>query len=257
MKRILALALSVLMAFAALPFAAYAEETCTHEKYEWVYHGGENQTYDCTRDTVYRYKKCLSCSERISQDTTISVQTRHSFMLDRESSTAPDCNSTGIDCYRCAYCTVVKRETVPSLVHKWSEYYVNKVCFEDGTNTPGELIRFCDRCGKAETKTILNHTYFITEGKEASCFSAGITDVKYCNVCGTYSVAAEIPKLEHEDKNKDNKCDLCFSPIVFNGKFCGCICHNEKPFFQKIMPIIVFIWKLLGIDSCPCGTVHY
>jgi hypothetical protein len=112
-------------------------------------------------------------------------------------------------------------------------------------------------CGKAETKTILNHTYFITEGKEASCFSAGITDVKYCNVCGTYSVAAEIPKLEHEDKNKDNKCDLCFSPIVFNGKFCGCICHSEKPFFQKIMPIIVFIWKLLGIDSCPCGTVHY
>lgn len=257
MKRTIAFILSVLMAFSVLPFVAFAEGECAHENYYWSYHGGDKTAYDCTKDTVYRDKICADCGETLLENSTILVQASHSFVLDKENSVEPTCSKGGENAYTCQYCTVTTKVEVDPLVHKWGAYSVKTLCFENGSDKHGEYIRYCELCGKDDTKTIVDHSYFAHEGKAATCYNAGLTNSNYCVQCGTLSNSVEIPKLEHIDKNKDTKCDYCDSPTVDNGAFCGCLCHSEVAFFQMLLPLVTLIWKFLGIDSCECGKAHY
>lgn len=54
------------------------------------------------------------------------------------------------------------------------------------------------------------HTEAIDPAVDPTCTEKGLTEGKYCSVCGEVLVAQEeIPALGHEDANEDGSCDRC------------------------------------------------
>lgn len=278
MKRTLAIVLSAVMLFAALPLTAFAEASvCTHEKFTWIYKAPEGA--DCTKDdNIVRDKVCSDCGETIISDENVPVQKNHSLTLlplydengiiIAENYKAPTCIEPGMQAYECQFCKSRVEKTVPAKGHTYGEKVIHVRCFDPeelssqvGREEAGIYRYYCIEpdCDYFYEERINDHMHYGQEGKEPDCFTPGHTPYRYCLSCGSGSEVSEIPQLSHKDDDADGRCDLCFSNAREDGEFCSCICHSEKPFIQLIMPILKLIWKLLGIDNCygTCEAVHY
>lgn len=278
MKRTLAIMLSAVMLFTALPLTAFAEDgVCEHKNYTWNYIAPDGA--DCTADkNIVRDKVCLDCGEILIKAESIPLQEKHNlealpFFDDKgiiiaENYTAPTCTTSGKQVYVCRFCHKRVEIVIPAKGHTYGDKVIHVRCFDPDeissqvSRTEFGIYRYyCIEpdCDYYYEERINDHIHYGGEEKPATCFEAGHTAYSYCITCGSDSELEEIPQLKHKDEDADGRCDLCFSNARGDGEFCSCICHSDKPFIQLIMPILKLIWKLLGIDNCygTCEAVHY
>lgn len=269
MKRTLAVILSLVLLFTAVPFMAQAE-SCDHSRgYAWVYDALDGGVYDCTNaDGGRRYKVCASCNAAIETDDSgnpvysdVPQQESHRWAEYSETTVKATCTEDGVQGYKCTICDAQKTSVTGKLGHDWSDWAVAVKCFEGADPMQfGTYKRTCNRCKTAsETKTINNHTYLVIEGNEPTCHMEGSTDFLRCTDCGTSRESITIDKLPHVDENEDGKCDLCDGIMTGNGYACRCLCHVEMGLVQNlVLPILKMLWQLLGVNElCDCGAVHY
>lgn len=255
MKKTLSIILAIVMAFAVVPMTAFAEgEECAHT-WSWSYFCEGKTEFDCTVDTVKRTGVCSDCAATVTEE--INKQSTH--FLDHVGTTKAECAKDGAENYECRICTYTTSKTIPAAGHSWGDDEVLVKCFEgEDPYKHGTYIRTCAACGaKDEPKTITNHTYIVMEGAQPTCHKEGRDAYKQCLDCDTVAPTAVIEKLPHVDENGDTKCDLCDGLMAADGSACRCICHNDMDIVQNfLLPILKFLWNLLGMDTCGCGAEH-
>lgn len=278
MKRTLAIILSAVMLFTALPLTVFAEDAaCEHTEFTWIYIAPEGA--DCTKDeNIVRDKVCLGCGETLIEGEQIPLQEKHNLkalpLYDEdgkviaENYTAPTCIKPGMQAYECQFCKTIVVNTIPAKGHSYDERVIHVKCFDPedistqvNRSEKGIYRYYCTEpdCDYYVEERINDHVHYGEDGKEPDCFGPGSTPYIYCVTCGSETEVTEIPQLTHKDENEDGRCDLCFSTAREDGEFCSCICHSENAFVQLFMPILKLIWQLLGIDNChgTCEAVHY
>ena len=154
----------------------------------------------------------------------------------------------------CQYCGefLCEGEKTPTSGCSFSEWKieVKTTCTVDGTEKSA-----CTVCGVEETRVYEKApghklTTIITEYPDCNSFGEECT---YCENC-SYKSWVVLPKLEHEDNNRDGKCDLCGADLTEN---CSCNCHKDG-IMSIIYKIMRFFWKLFGMKKvCDCGVAHY
>lgn len=262
MKRMSAIVLSFIMLLSALPFSAFAQGgECAHESFEWVYISADN--YDCTKETGLRYKICANsdCGIRLSENEEVPVQINHYYV---ETGKDAPCKKDAPDYvpyiyYECSICSSQLKVERTDAGHLWGENVIHTKCFEgENPHEKGTYIRECKRCGQNDIIPITDHRYMYIEGKEATCYKEGKTSASRCYTCLTSSPVITIPVLSHIDTNEDGKCDLCSGVLLPEvDTFCSCLCHSEMGLIKNfLLPVLQFIWKLLGMETCQCGITH-
>ena len=166
------------------------------------------------------------------------------------------CKAEGItgDIY-CQYCGILLKEggeTIPKSDHKFNHWYIKS---ETTCTTDGIEYSNCAVCNLEETRVYEKApghklTTIITEYPDCNSFGEECT---YCENC-SYRTSVSLPKLEHEDNNRDGKCDLCGEDLTAD---CTCNCHKDG-IMSIIYKIMKFFWKIFGMNKeCSCGVVHY
>ncbi len=154
----------------------------------------------------------------------------------------------------CQYCGELLEEgkIIPrSEEHFFGEWenVSNPSCTKDGVRK-----RICSSCKTEETEiyqVASGHSYY-EKINPATCKYEGIRRT-YCENCNYYT-REDLPVTEHNDENKDFRCDYCGAYLQVT---CGCNCHKDGfiGFFYKI---ISFFWRLFRINQvCGCGAYHY
>ena len=114
----------------------------------------------------------------------------------------PTCTRTGQTAGEvCADCGEIfsGRKEIPALGHVMG----NAQLLQEPTCTlEGRRAALCSRCGEnvEETVPALGHKETVIAGQAATCTKPGLTEGKYCSVCGwVLSAREEVPALGHEE----------------------------------------------------------
>lgn len=211
-----------------------------------------------------QHRVCADCS--YIQTQTVAVKS-HDYSVVKSEKEAT-CTESGYTVRACSYCGTTTTETTMRLGHTMTYHeYIPETCDTDGSMAYYSCSRcgksFADRLGKTELTDIViskkYHTFIVSEGKDPTCTAEGVTDYLYCTSCGFTQNPSSIPALGHVDANKDNACDRCGGTYMEGGQIvCTCNCHKSGIFNELIYKILLFFWRLFGMNkSCACGRVHY
>lgn len=211
-----------------------------------------------------QHRVCADCS--YTQTQTVAVKS-HDYSVVKSEKEAT-CTESGYTVRACSYCGTTTTETTMRLGHTMTYHeYIPETCDTDGSMAYYSCSRcgknFADRLGKTELTDIViskkYHTFIVSEGKDPTCTAEGVTDYLYCTSCGFTQNPSSIPALGHVDANKDNACDRCGGTYMEGGQIvCTCNCHKSGIFNELIYKILLFFWRLFGMNkSCACGRVHY
>lgn len=222
----------------------------------------EKWTYssDCSKPGV-KSKTCTGCGNTISE----SYEAGHD--VGDWTYVIGNCSIGGTMAKHCKKCGVLIEEK-PGGVDDHAFKVIDTVlptCTEQGYD-----IGVCTCCGKEfqiNTKKPTQHNIIILkQGYPATCTEDGLTDIVRCTKCN-YAVNTQttIKATGHNfvlQENGTYSCTKCYEHLV-NGDeeqplTCSCICHNQDGLAQFFFKILLFFFKLFGMNqSCECGTVHY
>ena len=97
---------------------------------------------------------------------------------------------------------------VPTHTHAFGEW---ETVTDADCTVDGEKVRFCD-CGEKQSEVIYaSHTEVVEKAVEATCQSKGLTEGRYCSVCGEVLAVQTVTNLsDHKyDNDKDANCNVC------------------------------------------------
>ena len=254
-KRILAVALVVVMTITMVPFGVFATgeaPACTHESYTKV----PASAATCTEPALQEHYECNNChakgklvtggvfSVRTIVQLTTAPAAEHNWNAGTVTTPAT-CGAKGTKTFTCSVCNGTKTEEIAKLTtHSWNATtgkctvcsadcthswtagkctVCEKVCTHTGGTATCKAQAICDVCGQSYGAKA-NHTYAtaFTEDKAPTCTVAG-SKSKHCTTtgCDAKTDVTPIPATGHKyDKNKaDGDCTECTH-----------ICtHNENP----------------------------
>lgn len=219
----------------------------------WVF----GEVKDCD-DGYERTQVCTACGETAVKETV----TKHD--LETISVDQQYCDQVGKIQKKCKVCSEEITEDAPATLHSWgedadAEWTVIKevTCTLDGLQR-----RSCKNCLKVEEKVVpaTGHDYVkVNSGRKPTCTTEGSTAELSCLNCGDLIKGESLSAPGHRDNDGDNYCDTCdtyFTADMPDG--CYCLCHQKEGFMAVLWDILVFIFRLVGIqDTCACGLVHY
>ena len=236
---------------------------------------------NCTTGVTF-YTECSYCGTKTV--TKVEVVPHELVLVAYEPA---NCTTEEIRYYMCSVCGYGEEEHIgKALGHDWAKDVIEK---EATCGQTGRKYSICSRCNAASEKVEIprlghvwetegfnyaeymaehpNANILYVEASDATCTYEGYNGYYKCFSC-SYDQHLDnewrkdnvIAVKAHEDKDGDNKCDVCNAKLYGDdsNSACGCICHKENWFSKLIYKILCFFWKLFGIGkSCECGTVHY
>ena len=101
-----------------------------------------------------------------------------------------------------------EQEDIPTHTHAFGKWEIikNVSCEENG-----ERVRYCG-CGEKQEEIIpASHTEVVEKAVEATCQSKGLTEGRYCSVCGEVLAVQTVTNFaDHKyDNDKDANCNVC------------------------------------------------
>ena len=104
---------------------------------------------------------------------------------------AGTCDNAGTRDYSCATCGTTFTVNVPKTEHNYSEWEVTRkaTCSQEGEETS-----ICSKCGDTKHRSIEKeyHDFEWTDGVDATCEKAGLSQARKCINCGYVETAAEV-----------------------------------------------------------------
>ena len=104
---------------------------------------------------------------------------------------AGTCDNAGTRDYSCATCGTTFTVNVPKTEHNYSEWEVTRkaTCSQEGEETS-----ICSKCGDTKHRSIEKeyHDFEWTDGVDATCEKAGLSQARKCINCGYVETAVEV-----------------------------------------------------------------
>lgn len=221
---------------------------------KWTY------STDCTKAGV-KSKTCTGCGHTISE----SYEAGHdvgdwTFVIG-------NCSVGGTMTKHCKKCgALIEEKNAAAGDHAFKVLdTVAPTCTKQGYD-----VAECTCCGEEfqiNIKKATNHNIIVLkQGYPATCTEDGLTDIVKCTKCDyRVDVQSTIKATGHNfvlQENGTHSCTKCFEHLVngdeANPATCSCICHNQDGLAKFFFKILLFFFKLFGMNqSCECGVVHY
>ena len=247
LRRILSLALVFAMVMSnALSLNAFAEgdyiapvsedHACTHVE---VIDEAVDAT--CTNTGLTEGKHCSTCGEVLVAQTVVDALGHTEGEAVVENNVTATCTAAG-SCDNVTYCTVCGKEvsretvTVDALGHTEAVAVENNVAATCTTAGSYDNVKYCSACGvevSRETITVeaLGHTEIVDAAKAPTCTETGLTEGKYCSVCGNVLVAqGAVPALGHtagEAVVENNVAATCTAEGSYDSVVYCTVCNTE------------------------------
>ncbi len=194
-----------------------------HTDGEWV----ETTPATCKEEGVETLY-CANCG--VVRDTRKTEKLAHTFG-EWEITEDASCDEDGKKVRECTFCDEKEEEIIPRLGHKkaTSETKVirTSTCKEEGSY---EIVTYCS-CGKEMSRVTeylpkLAHREEVTEGKEATCTTPGMTAGKVCLNCGEVTEEpTEILALGHTTVVDEEVKATCTETGLTEGSHCS-VCEE-------------------------------
>ena len=138
------------------------------------------------------YTRCKICHEIYNTEERVTPARGHSWPVDWDIVSSPDCDDSGVRTRTCKVCKTVETENINPEGHDWDEEYtIDKVatCTEEGSKS--RHCRKCDAVTDSEVIPSLDHNVdeanpTVVVISPVTCTSDGQTDyIYYCYDCGS------------------------------------------------------------------------
>ena len=247
-KRILSLALLVLLVVLLTPVAAHADppKGDTH-LHSWSVVSETPAT--CTKPGTKTWR-CSACGDTYTEQT--SPPLGHDFGNGRVTREAT-CTKEGEKTWTCSRCGATKTDTFPAKGHSpVSIPAVAPTCTETGL-TEGSK---CETCGEIltpqETVPALGHAPVTIPGVEPTCTETGLTEGEKCDRCGAVLKAQEtVPALGHAPVTIPGSDPTCEADGYTDGETCDRCGEVLKE--QEVLPAIDHDWDEGAVTTEPSG----
>ena len=247
-KRILSLALLVLLVVLLTPVAAHADppKGDTH-LHSWSVVSETPAT--CTKPGTKTWR-CSACGDTYTEQT--SPPLGHDFGNGRVTREAT-CTKEGEKTWTCSRCGATKTDTFPAKGHSpVSIPAVAPTCTETGL-TEGSK---CETCGEIltpqETVPALGHAPVTIPGVEPTCTETGLTEGEKCDRCGAVLKAQEtVPALGHAPVTIPGVEPTCTETGLTEGEKCDRCGEVLKE--QEVLPAIDHDWDEGQVTTEPSG----
>ena len=247
-KRILSLALLVLLVVLLTPVAAHADppKGDTH-LHSWSVVSETPAT--CTKPGTKTWR-CSACGDTYTEQT--SPPLGHDFGNGRVTREAT-CTKEGEKTWTCSRCGVTKTDTFPAKGHSpVSIPAVAATCTATGL-TEGSK---CETCGEIltpqETVPALGHAPVTIPGVEPTCTETGLTEGETCDRCGAVLKAQEtVPALGHAPVTIPGSDPTCEADGYTDGETCDRCGFVLKE--RQVLPAIGHEWDEGAVTTEPSG----
>ena len=247
-KRILSLALLVLLVVLLTPVAAHADppKGDTH-LHSWSVVSETPAT--CTSPGTKTWR-CSACGDTYTEQT--SPPLGHDFGNGRVTREAT-CTKEGEKTWTCSRCGATKTDTFPAKGHSpVSIPAVAPTCTEAGL-TEGSK---CETCGEIltpqETVPALGHAPVTIPGVEPTCTETGLTEGEKCDRCGAVLKAQEtVPALGHAPVTIPGSDPTCEADGYTDGETCDRCGEVLKE--RQVLPAIGHEWDEGAVTTEPSG----
>ncbi len=174
---------------------------------------------DCVNTGLTEGKHCEVCGEILVAQEEVPAF-GHTEVTDE--AVKPDCENKGYtEGKHCSVCDeiLVEQEEVSALGHKYYSDYAPPTCIQTG-----KITTVCSVCGDVFTEQEIpatGHTEVIEEAVEPDCTNEGLTEGRYCSVCGDVILTQEkVPALGHTEVIEEAVAPDCVNTGLTEGRYC-------------------------------------